>query len=256
MEVDSNPVPLYTAEQIRIPPELPDILKKYTKHIIRSQPGNILEASADYFGRLAKQRHDGGGAKRLNNMQLEAFYTKFDRTDKVVVTKHEVDDACNAVNITPAHVNDVMRLGGWPGDKIPWLKFWALLVASTAGTLTATLETVTSILGDNGRVSLSSVIEVLQYLAEQDPSIDKAQAEGVAQTLMGSPTNDYDIKELLDLVRREIRPRSGANAASMWTPAQPATTSNAAESMDITEDTHDEDINNQEMPDAEGNPTE
>jgi hypothetical protein len=38
--------PMYCAEQIRIPPQLPDIMKNYTKFIIREKPANIIEASA------------------------------------------------------------------------------------------------------------------------------------------------------------------------------------------------------------------
>ena len=34
-------VPLYTAEQIVIPPGLPDILKQFTKAAIKTQPGDI-----------------------------------------------------------------------------------------------------------------------------------------------------------------------------------------------------------------------
>jgi hypothetical protein len=39
--------PIYSAEQIRIPPELPEILKNYAKFIIKTHPGNIFEASAE-----------------------------------------------------------------------------------------------------------------------------------------------------------------------------------------------------------------
>lgn len=38
--------PLYAAHQIKVPAELPEILKNYSKHIIRTQPQNIVEASA------------------------------------------------------------------------------------------------------------------------------------------------------------------------------------------------------------------
>ena len=37
---------IYCAEQIIVPPELPIILKNYSKEIIRSNPENILQASA------------------------------------------------------------------------------------------------------------------------------------------------------------------------------------------------------------------
>jgi hypothetical protein len=40
--------PLYSAEQIVVPEELADILKQYTKAVIRAQPANILEFSAKY----------------------------------------------------------------------------------------------------------------------------------------------------------------------------------------------------------------
>ncbi len=38
--------PLYCAEQIKIPAELPDILKEFTKAAIRTQPADLLQWSA------------------------------------------------------------------------------------------------------------------------------------------------------------------------------------------------------------------
>ena len=38
--------PLYCAEQIKIPAELPDILKEFTKAAIRTQPSDLLQWSA------------------------------------------------------------------------------------------------------------------------------------------------------------------------------------------------------------------
>ncbi|KAI8824260.1 uncharacterized protein EV422DRAFT_313169 [Fimicolochytrium jonesii] len=178
--------PLYTAEQIRIPPDLPDILKNYTKHIIRTQPGNIMKESFEYFGRLARQKTDTSNLKRLNNMQLEAIYNKFDSPDKAVVSRAELDEACNAFSIPAAQINDIVRLGGWTGDRIPWTKCWALLVASAAGNLTATIETVANILSDNARVRVGPVVEILQYLAEQDRTVDKSQVEQLIRGLMAN----------------------------------------------------------------------
>jgi hypothetical protein len=40
--------PLYSAEQIKIPPSLPEILKNYAKFIIKTQPRDILQSSAEY----------------------------------------------------------------------------------------------------------------------------------------------------------------------------------------------------------------
>ena len=38
--------PTYCAEQVKIPPHLPDILKEFTKAAIRTQPLDVLEWSA------------------------------------------------------------------------------------------------------------------------------------------------------------------------------------------------------------------
>jgi hypothetical protein len=38
--------PYYCSEQIHIPPELPDILKQFTKCAIRTQPKDVLAWSA------------------------------------------------------------------------------------------------------------------------------------------------------------------------------------------------------------------
>ena len=38
--------PYYCAQQINIPPELPDILKSFTKAAIRTQPNDVLSWSA------------------------------------------------------------------------------------------------------------------------------------------------------------------------------------------------------------------
>jgi len=40
--------PYYCSEQIHIPPELPDILKQFTKAAIRTQPKDVLAWSSAY----------------------------------------------------------------------------------------------------------------------------------------------------------------------------------------------------------------
>ena len=38
--------PMYCSQQINIPPELPDILKQFTKAAIRTQPNDVLQWAA------------------------------------------------------------------------------------------------------------------------------------------------------------------------------------------------------------------
>lgn len=45
--------PLYCAEQIRVPDELPDLLKQWTKDVIRAQPADVNDFSARCGARRA-----------------------------------------------------------------------------------------------------------------------------------------------------------------------------------------------------------
>jgi hypothetical protein len=47
MPMDKSSEPLYSAEQIAIPPELAFILKEFTKAVIRSQPQDIIGFSKE-----------------------------------------------------------------------------------------------------------------------------------------------------------------------------------------------------------------
>ncbi|KAJ1492835.1 hypothetical protein T484DRAFT_1770026 [Baffinella frigidus] len=49
---------MYCAEQINIPDNLGEILKAYSKEVIRQQPVNIYEFSARYFAQLDQQEDD------------------------------------------------------------------------------------------------------------------------------------------------------------------------------------------------------
>ncbi|XP_012505460.1 PREDICTED: ropporin-1-like protein [Propithecus coquereli] len=48
------PDTMFCAQQIHIPPELPDILKQFTKAAIRTQPADVLQWSAGYFTALSR----------------------------------------------------------------------------------------------------------------------------------------------------------------------------------------------------------
>ena len=66
---------IYCAEQIVVPPELPAILKHYSKEVIRNNPENIMEFSRDYFKMLLEKR---GTDKQHNEIsELEKPDSKY-----------------------------------------------------------------------------------------------------------------------------------------------------------------------------------
>ena len=49
---------IYCAEQIVVPEELPNILKHYSKAVIKENPANIVSFSAKYFRNLLDQQNN------------------------------------------------------------------------------------------------------------------------------------------------------------------------------------------------------
>ncbi|KAJ3352641.1 Ropporin-1-like protein [Entophlyctis luteolus] len=175
--------PIYCAEQIKIPADLPDILKNYTKHIIRTQPADIMTCSAEYFARLAKQRTQMG--KKLTNHQLEAFYLKVSKLDRDMITRKEIEDACNHASVTSVQVNDVITfVAGW--------------------TLVATIESVCHLLSDNGIVPTGPLMEIITFMSERDPSQDSSKIQNLLKTIGSSgPTVNAD--QVMVTVRKEVK---------------------------------------------------
>lgn len=62
---DIKEMRIFCAEQIEVPPELPNILKNYSKAVIRSNPPDIIEFSRKYFEQLLEQQGKGGNEQDL-----------------------------------------------------------------------------------------------------------------------------------------------------------------------------------------------
>ena len=54
---------IYCAEQILVPDDLPNILKHYSKAVIRENPSNIVAFSAKYFKELQQQKQQGNNSQ-------------------------------------------------------------------------------------------------------------------------------------------------------------------------------------------------
>lgn len=68
--------PIYCIEQVRIPPELPDIMKNYAKHIIRTQPDDVIMESYEYFKKLNKLRNSSSMEEDFDDKSKNMSYSK------------------------------------------------------------------------------------------------------------------------------------------------------------------------------------
>lgn len=99
--------------QIRVPPQLDDVLKAYTKEVIRRKPEDLVEFSAFYFANLANIVPETSVVVQPTIQQIESLYREL---------SNATDSACD-VRLFPAAVVlnqlqgvNALTQGGWTAD--------------------------------------------------------------------------------------------------------------------------------------------
>ena len=54
---------IFSADQIVVPPELPGILKDFSKEVIRESPEDLISFSKDYFEAKVKEQQAAAASK-------------------------------------------------------------------------------------------------------------------------------------------------------------------------------------------------
>lgn len=188
---------MFCAQQINIPPELPDLLKQFTKAAIRTQPGDVLQWSAAYFSSLSRgeplpvkervempvatQKTDTGltpGLLRVLHNQLAA---------RVVVPVEEVERRWKDLCLPRAQLLSILELDH-PGSDVSWMKFLALACSALGGSITTALKYACEILteepeGGAALIPLQTFIFLYKYLAQIDGDISDSTIEEVLSAL-------------------------------------------------------------------------
>ncbi|XP_065063860.1 ropporin-1-like protein [Rhopilema esculentum] len=185
--------PMYCSQQIKIPPELPNILKQFTKAAIRTQPKDVLQWSAAYFDALnkgeqppVKERLDYKLGQPLDNPVTKGALAVLHKQlgNKPVVELCKVEEKWNALCLPKTNLDEVMRLGSF-GEEFNWLQFLALACSTINSNLTSTMQTICDMItkdleGGPSRISFKKFKLLYTYLAEVDGDIS---AEHVASVL-------------------------------------------------------------------------
>ncbi|XP_059168484.1 ropporin-1-like protein [Physella acuta] len=189
--------PYYCSQQINIPPELPDILKQFTKAAIRTQPKDVLAWSAAYFRAMSKgeippvkerlempvatQKIDSGltqGLLRVLNKQLGP---------KLTVTTQQVEEKWLDLALPIEQCHDIFRVGNFH-QKFEWIKFFALAASTLGDNITDAMKTVCEILttdpeGGPARIPFKLFQEIYLFLADIDGEISQQQMTDVISHL-------------------------------------------------------------------------
>lgn len=197
--------PYYCSQQIDIPPDLPDIMKQFTKAAIRTQPKDVLEWANAYFTALYKgeeppvkeryempmatQKTDTGltiGLLKILNKQLSS------RKD---VTPLEIEEKWNNLSLPKEQLDELLKLGDLRG-LFQWEKFLALAASALAESIQTAIKNICDILTDDpeggaSRIKIDKFEFFYNYLATIDGEIPPSYVTEVLKHFK-SVANNHD----------------------------------------------------------------
>uniref|UniRef100_A0A3B4H102 Ropporin-1-like protein n=1 Tax=Pundamilia nyererei TaxID=303518 RepID=A0A3B4H102_9CICH len=188
------PDTFYCAQQINIPPELPDILKDFTKAAIRTQPKDLLQWSTAYFSALSK----GECLPVKDRLELNIATQKTDTgltpgllkiLHKQVVSQQQVELQAKwkGLCLPVAQLETLLSLGSF-GSDIDWMEFFALGCSALGGTLISSLKFACEILtedetGGAAKIPFDTFVRLYTYLAQLDGDVPQERIDNFLGTL-------------------------------------------------------------------------
>jgi hypothetical protein len=159
MASSGNPAgePMYSVSQIQIPPELPEILKQFTKAATKTQPTDLKLWACQYFqalasgkqppikNRLAAEPTAIIATPSLSLGKLRLLKAKIGEVTEMAQT--ELLQLCQEVEIPSQSVQDVFAVGEFE-TAVPVAAFLALQAAELKPGLGETLRCVAAIYGE------------------------------------------------------------------------------------------------------------
>ncbi|XP_008153734.1 ropporin-1A [Eptesicus fuscus] len=172
-----------TDKQICIPPELPELLKQFTKAAIRTQPPDLIQWAADYFGAMCRgeipsvrERAEPVPSSNWAELTPELLKILHARVGgRLIVHVEELAQMWKVLSLPTELFNSVMNVGRFT-EEIEWLKFLALACSSLGVTISKTLQIACEVLScdhDTGpaRIPFSTFQFLYTYIAEVDGEI-------------------------------------------------------------------------------------
>lgn len=189
--------PYYSAEQIEIPPQLPEILKSYTKAAVKTQPLDLLRWSAAYFRSQAQHEPppvkdrieapaDAGDAdappKVLSVGILKVLHRQLSHQDRWGL--NEIQQHWSYMGLPMQRFAEIVKVGGFRSTSAEWLKFLLLACGEIEDSLPSTLAAFAQVItrepdGSNARIPFETLAESYTYLARHFEGVPQSHIDKV-----------------------------------------------------------------------------
>jgi len=189
--------PYYCSQQIHVPPDLPDILKQFTKAAIRTQPKDVLAWSSAYLHALAngeippaKERVERMVATQKDDTGLSPELLRVLNRQlgpKKVVALTLIEEKWTDLALPKEVFDDLVRIGDLVGE-VKWIEFLALACSSLSMDMTSTMKLLCEILtadpaGGAARIPFPLFKDLYMYLARNDQDINLESVNKVLEYL-------------------------------------------------------------------------
>ncbi|XP_042366757.1 ropporin-1-like protein isoform X2 [Plectropomus leopardus] len=208
------PDTMYCAQQINIPPELPDILKNFTKAAIRTQPKDVLLWSAAYFKALSegeclpvKDRLEMNVATQKTDTGLTPGLLKTlhkQLSPRQACSKEELQEKWRGLCLPMDQLETLLSLGS-AGTDIDWMDFFALGCSALGGTLMSSLKIACEILtedeeGGAARIPFNTFVQLYTYLAHLDGDMPQDHIDSFLRSLQAQVELQCGMIKPLDFI--------------------------------------------------------
>ncbi|KAL0221015.1 hypothetical protein RCL1_000869 [Eukaryota sp. TZLM3-RCL] len=173
---------IFLREQINVPPELPAILLDWTTSVIKNQPKNLYQFSANYFASLANQSL-GEDKFEVAPLTVESddvskvapLFKQADVSKVLTLTKLQVISACRSLSIPPCICNSIFDVLCPSTDTVSWPAFFGLLASFASDSPSSAIQLLASSLSNTFEKSCPLPVYVLAVMAivERDDSLKK-----------------------------------------------------------------------------------
>ena len=181
METDRPPTGTYKTTQIRVPPDLADILKAYTKEVIRRQPEDLYEFSAIYFANLANvsQSLEDFVPPTVDELRVVwAQLKEFETMDTA-----QFVDFCKSAGLSDSTLSKVLSLAQVANDTVSPKEAMVLLVTMVGESFKAFINDVFVVFGENGKLVKEDALAIFSILAKKDAEIPSSFIDELASAL-------------------------------------------------------------------------
>ena len=184
-----------SAEQIVVPPDLGDVVKAYTKEVIRRQPKDLLEFSAVYFSNLANVSRNADDGPAPSAEQLAAAYRELASTE--MIAQEDLAAVCAAQGVSPQTLEKVSRLADL-AEMVDPKEFLVLMLTLTAEHFQGMLQSLFEVFGSGeGRLSTELFLTLFGFLAMRDAEISASFSDELAEDLAAKGVTELSFPELV-----------------------------------------------------------